>query len=340
MRPRLLARRTLLGAAGGVLAAPAVLAQAPVTLRFATHEPEDAFVYAGTWKPWLERVLQETGGALQIDAFTGGRMAPSSEAHLDLVLSGKADIAFIVPPIFRDRFLEQDLFMQPGLLRDAREASLAATRLQARGLLSGFDGLVPLGVLVAAPSAVHATVPVGRPEDLRGRRFNTNAALTVDLFRRLGADMSLTYVTPRAAATLRANQFDGVIADWVGSDTFGTLAAAHHHLDYPLGGVMLAFVINRTSYDRLPGAIRAAFDRHKGDELADGFGRAFDGRRRDVVARVRSEAGQSVVTPEGAAAAAWADAFAPGVEAWRTANPRNGLLARALDAELASIRAT
>lgn len=340
MRPRPLPRRTLLTAAAGALAAPAVMAQAPATLRFATHEPDDAFVYAGTWKPWLAEILKETGGALQVEEFTGGRMDPSSEAHLDLVLSGKADIAFIVPPIFRDRFLEQDLFMQPGLLRDAREASLAATRLQARGLLSGFDGLVPLGVLVAAPSAVHATVPVARPEDLHGRRFNTNAALTVDLFRRLGADMSLTYVTPRAAATLRAHQFDGVVADWIGSDTFGTLAASHHHLDYPLGGVMLAFVMNRNSYDRLPGTVRAAFDRHKGDELANGFGRAFDSRRVEVVARVRSEAGQSVVTPEGAAAAAWADAFAPGVEAWRTATPRHGLLAEALNAELAQIRST
>ena len=309
-------------------------------LRFATHEPDTAFVYSQTWKPWEARVLADCAGALQIEEYTAGRMDPNSEAHLDLVLSGKADIAFIVPAIFRDRFLEQDLFMQPGLLRDAREASLAATRLQERGLLSGYDGLVPLAVLVAAPSAIHATVPVARPEDLRGHRFNTNAALTADLFRRIGAECSLTYVTPRAAATLRAGQFDGVIADWVGSDTFGTLAAAHHHLDYPLGGVMLAFVMNRASYDRLPDKVRAAFDRHRGAELADGFGQAFDAQRTKIIGRLRAEADQDVATPQGANADAWQAAFAPGVTAWRTASPRNTTLAEALDMELAHIRSS
>ncbi len=332
-------RRTLLAGVPGSLAAPAtVRAQAPVTLRFATHEPSNAFVYAQTWRPWEQRVIQDAKGMLHIEEFTGGRMDPNSEAHLDLVLTGKADIAFIVPAIFRDRFKEQDLFMQPGLLRNAREASVAATRLQAKGLLSGYDDLVPLAVLVASPSAVHATVPIARPDDLKGRRFNTNAALTAELFRRLGAECSLTYVTPRAAATLRAGTFDGVIADWVGSDTFGTLAAAKHHLDYPLGGVMLAFVMNRASYERLPEPVRAAFDKHRGAELAEGFGNAFDVQRVKVIDRLRSEPGQSVVTPEAQAAAAWQAAFAPGVQAWRTAAPRNQTLADALDAELARLR--
>ncbi len=186
-------RRTLLTGAAATLAAPAIVrAQGPVTLRFATHEPSTAFVYAGTWKPWEARILRDAGPALRIEDFSGGRMNPSAEAHLELVLSGKADIAFIVPASYRDRFKEQDLFMQPGMLRDAREASLAATRLQAQGLLTGYDGLVPLAVMIAAPSAVHATVPVVRPGDLKGRRFNTNATLTAALFRRLGAEMSLT----------------------------------------------------------------------------------------------------------------------------------------------------
>lgn len=332
-------RREFLAGAAASLAAPAIVrAQASVTLRFATHEPSTAFVYSGTWKPWQDQVLRDAGGAVRIEEFTGGRMDPSSEAHLDLVVTGKADIAFIVPAIFRDRFKEQDVFMQPGVLRNAREASLAATRMQTKGLLTGYDGLVPLAVLIAAPSAVHATVPVARPEDLRGRRFNTNTTLTAELFRALGADMSLTYVTPRAAATLWAGEFDGVVADWVGSDTFGTLAAAKHHLNYPLGGVMIAFVMNRDSYERLPDAVRAVFDRHKGDELAEGFGNAFDGQRAKVVSRIQSEPGQDVATPEGEAAAAWAAAFAPGMEAWRAASPRNRMLAGALDTELARIR--
>lgn len=335
-------RRTLLAGAAAALAAPAIgRAQAQVTtLRFATHEPAGAFVYAGTWKPWEQKVLREAGGALRIEEYLGGRMAPSSEAHLELVLSGEADIAFIVPAIFRDQFPEQDLFMQPGQLRDAREASMAATRLQARGLLTGYDELVALAVLVAAPSAVHATVPVARPDDLRGHRFNTNVALTADLFRRAGAECSLSYVTPRAAATLRGGEFEGVIADWIGSDTFGTLSAARHHLDYPLGGVMLAFVMNRRSYERLPEAIRAAFDRHKGDELAEEFGRAYDRRRIEVIARVRGEAGQTVVKPEGEHAASWAAAFAEGVAAWRAASLWNVTLAKALDTELSRIRAS
>ncbi len=313
-------------------------AKAATKLIFATHEPADAFVYAGTWKPWAETVVADSNGALEIDNRPQGFTKDPIE-HLSLVLSGKADMAFIVLPNYRDRFRDQDVFMQPGLLRNATEASVAATRMEARGLLTGFDGLVPLAVMVAAPSVAHSTYPVRVPEDLKGKRWNTNAELTIALFGKLGAEMAGTYVTPRAAKTLIDREFDGVIADWVGSNTFGTLKAAHHHLAYPLGGVMLSFVMNRAAYDRLPEAARAVIDKHKGDELASRFGHAFDGERARVVEQVKADPSQSVVEPAGGDAERWSAAFAPVVAAWRQADARNAQLAAALEAELRTIRA-
>ncbi len=161
----------------------------PTTLIFATHEPADAFVYAGTWKPWAEKVVADSHGALVIDNRPQGFTKDPIE-HLALVLSGKADIAFIVLPNYPDRFRDQDAFMQPGMLANATEASVAATRMQQKGLLTGFENLVPLAVLVAAPSVAHSTYPVRLPEDLNGKRWNTNARLTIALFARLGAQMS------------------------------------------------------------------------------------------------------------------------------------------------------
>lgn len=332
MRPIIIAMLTVLAYATGAGSTAAA------TLIFATHEPADAFVYAGTWKPWAEKVVADSHGALQIDNRPQGFTKDPIE-HLSLVLSGKADIAFIVLPNYRDRFRDQDVFMQPGLLRNATEASIAATRMEQRGLLTGFDGLVPLAVLVAAPSVAHSTYPVRLPEDLKGKRWNTNAELTVALFRQLGAEMSSTYVTPRAAKTLVDHEFDGVIADWVGSNTFGTLKAAHYHFAYPLGGVMLAFVMNRAAYDRLSGDARAAIDRHKGVELARSFGRAFDAERARVVKQLKADPTQSIVEPAGRDAARWRSAFAPVVAEWRHADPRNARLDAALEKELAAIRA-
>jgi len=307
-------------------------------LIFATHEPPDAFVYAGTWKPWAEKVIAESNGALEIDNRPQGFSKDPIE-HLSLVLSGKADIAFIVPPNYPDRFRDQDVFMQPGLLRNATEASIAATRMEERGLLTGFEGLVPLAVMIAAPSVAHSTYPVLLPEDLAGKRWNTNAELTISLFRKLGGEMSHTYVTPRAAKTLTDHEFDGVIADWVGSNTFGTLKAAHHHLAYPLGGVMISYVMNRAAYDRLPSAVKAVIDRHKGVELASSFGRAFDEERARVVEQLKGDPAQSIVEPAGPDAERWQAAFVPVVAEWRQADERNARLAAALADELRAIRA-
>jgi TRAP-type transport system periplasmic protein len=331
-----MARTRLIASALAAIVFSATSAAA-AKLTFTTHEPADAFVYAGTWKPWAEKVVADSHGALAIDNRPQGFSRDPIE-QLSLVISGKADIAFIVLPNYRDRFLDQDVFMQPGLLRNATEASIAATRMEERGQLTGFEGLVPLAVLVAAPSAAHSTYPVRTPEDLVGKRWNTNVGLTIVLFRKLGAEMADTYLTPRAARTLIDHEFDGVVADWVGSNTFGTLEVAHHHLAYPFGGVMLGFVINRSAYDRLPAEARAAIDRHKGVELASSFGRAFDTDRAGIVDQLRSDPAQSIVEPVGPDAEHWRAAFAPIVAEWRSASPRNSQLADALENELKKIR--
>jgi hypothetical protein len=40
---------------------------AAAKLVFTTHEPADAFVYAWTWKPWAEKVVADSSGAIDID---------------------------------------------------------------------------------------------------------------------------------------------------------------------------------------------------------------------------------------------------------------------------------
>lgn len=321
------------------LDAPARAADPPVTLRFGTHEPRTAFVYSRIWKLWEELVVKESDGALRIEDHVRTPETEDSTRNLAVVESGAVDIAFIVVPLFPERFADQDLFMQPGMLRNSVEASVAATRLAERGLLAGSDKTVPLAMMVAVPSLLHSTYPVAQPGDLAGRRFNTSAPLVAEVFAQLGATMSQTYVTARAAETLRRGEFDGVIADWVGSETFGTLDAARHHLDYPLGGVMLAFLMNRASYERLRGAVRQVLDRHKGVELATAFGRSFDEGVAAVLARMAADPAQRVFRPEGEQRAAWDAAFASPLARWRGGNERRGALARALDAELAAVRA-
>jgi TRAP-type C4-dicarboxylate transport system substrate-binding protein len=114
-----------------VLAAIAfgVTSAAAAKLVFTTHEPADAFVYAGTWKPWAEMVVADSHGTLEIDNRPQGFTKDPIE-QLSLVLSGKADIAFIVLPNDPNRFRDHDVFMQPGLVLNATEASIAATPME------------------------------------------------------------------------------------------------------------------------------------------------------------------------------------------------------------------
>jgi TRAP-type C4-dicarboxylate transport system substrate-binding protein len=97
--------------------------------------------------------------------------------------------------------------------------------------------------------------------------------------------------------------------------------------------------MNRAAYDRLPSAVKAVIDRHKGVELASSFGRAFDEERARVVEQLKGDPAQSIVEPAVPDAERWQAAFVPVVAEWRQADERNARLAAALADELRAIRA-
>jgi len=98
--------------------------------------------------------------------------------------------------------------------------------------------------------------------------------------------------------------------------------------------------MNRASYDRLRAGTRAVIDRHKGVELAQSFGRAFDTERARVVAPIEDRSHPVHRRARGADAERWQHGLRPRRRRLaQVPTSATARLAAALEEELRAIHA-
>lgn len=160
--------RMILAAAFTGLAA--VPLSAETVLRFSSFEPPVAFITSQILTPWAEEVSQASEGTLHIEMYPGGTLGRDPATQLNLVLSGVADIAWIVPGYTPGRFDQATVTELPFLVPSAEAGSVAAARMLDRGVWSGggFDDVKVLGLFVTSPGHLASTSPVNELGDVAG----------------------------------------------------------------------------------------------------------------------------------------------------------------------------
>jgi len=72
-----------------------------VKLKFAIFVPDTEQTYLTVFKPFAEAVNKEGAGIVEIDLFPNGALGRSPVQQAQMVLDGLADIAWIVPCVYR-----------------------------------------------------------------------------------------------------------------------------------------------------------------------------------------------------------------------------------------------
>ncbi|MBI2316215.1 MAG: TRAP transporter substrate-binding protein [Betaproteobacteria bacterium] len=292
----------------------------------------------GTKRHPGDRSARQGSGALKLDVFPGGTLGRNPLQQLKLVQDGVADIAWVIPGYTPGRFDDTEVVELPFLINNAREGAIGLSRLHAKKLIRGLDGLKVLAWSTTAVANFHGKSPIKALADLRGKKTRASSSQAAKVLEALGA-VPVQMGAPQVAESLARGVLDLSLNDWSFVATFRLDEVAQHHLAIPLGALAFMVVMQQSKYDALLPAAKAALDRYSGEQLGLRFANAIDIAAGQYMEKSTKSGKGSMVLVSAAEQAAWRKLTDPVVAAWRKAKPGNEQVYKVFTEEVQKVRA-
>jgi TRAP-type C4-dicarboxylate transport system substrate-binding protein len=306
-------------------------------LKFAVFTPDKEMTFINIMRPFAANVAKASQGSVEFELFPNGALGRDPGKQMKMVQDGVADIAWIIPSYTPGVFPDDEVIELPGIVRDSKEGSIAIWRLWEKGLIRGYENLVPLAIFTADPYTVHADYPVAKLDDLKGKKIRAAGPVASAAVTMAGAapvGMPFTQITE----SISRGVIDGTLAHPIALFDFGVAKVATHHYLARFGTVTLSIVMNKAKYDALPKSAKDAFMKYRGEPLSKGFGDMVIKRNNELVAQWSKDKKHQVVRLTDADEAAFMTTVTPVISAWEAKNARNKQLLDALQGELGKIR--
>ncbi|SHH20686.1 TRAP transporter substrate-binding protein [Marivita hallyeonensis] len=320
----------------GTTAVAAVLATGAlaqeVTLRMHQFLPAQANVPKNVLVPWAERVMEASGGRIEIQHFPSMQLGGTPPQLIDQAIDGVADIVWTVAGYTPGRFPRAEVFELPFTMTDAGDMSAAYWELAEEQMMDqDFADFKVLGVWVHGPGVIHSADPIESPEDLNGVKLRAPTRVTTKLFGNLGAT-TVGMPVPAIPESLSKGVVDGAVIPW---EVVGALKVAElveNHTEFEGNAIYTTsfiFAMNRDAYEALPDDLKAVIDDNSGLEFSRMAGaqmQSDDGPSREAAL----DAGNNVITISEEAAAPWRAAAEATTAEWIAEMNEKGIDAEAL----------
>jgi TRAP-type C4-dicarboxylate transport system substrate-binding protein len=309
----------------------------PITLKLSFVGPEGLAIYRYGVKPFVDGVNREGNGLLRIDVYPNGTLVKALAEQPQMVLEGRADIAYVVPGQTPYRFPDNALIELPGQFRDAREGTLAYSRLIAADALRGYQEFFVIGAYTSDPSIIHSRKPIGSLAAIEGQKLRANNHIEAEVMERLGA-RSTVLPASQLEKAIGSGAIDGVTMGPTALFDYGIAAVAKNHYLLRGGVAPLLLVMNRRTFDRLPEAAQALIRRFSGERSAAAWIESYGSSETQALEKIKSDPERKVVEPSPSDLEAAQRVYRSLVDAWAAKAPHNRELLKTIGAELASIR--
>jgi len=318
---------------------PVAASADPIELKFSFFTSDRSNIYQNTVKPFVDAVNSEGQGLIHIQMYFSGAISRSQELQPQLVASGAADLAVIVPGQSPERFGDTAVMELPGIYSDSREASLVFTHLIDAGALNGYGEFFVVGAFVSAAESIHSRQYIGSIGDLAGLAIRTNNKIESDALAKLGAIPVLMPINQTTDAISR-DKIDGATAPPSMLFEFGIGRVVTNHYMLQLGGAPTALVMNRGKFDSLPPQAQAIIRKYGGRWLAERSAAAMVAADKDTLEQLKSDPRRSIVYPSPADLEVARKAYAAVVAEWAALMPHNSELLSLAAAEIKKLRAS
>jgi len=316
---------------------PATAIADPITLKLSFFTSDQSVAYQAAVKPFVEAINHEGNGLLHIDVYLSGTLGKVQNELPQLVLDGKADIAFIVPGQNPERFRDTAAIETPGLFRDAREASLVYTRLLARHALPGYDDFFVIGAYGTAPEIINSRKNLTTLAELKGQKIRVNNLMEAAALAKFGA-LPVVLAFNATSAAISSAQIDGATAPPAQLFDVGIGRLTTFHYLLPTSTAPLALVMNRKVFDGLPGNAKALIRKYSGEWAANQFSKVYQKLNEQGFDQLKTDTRRSIVAPSPRDLKTANNEFRSVLDGWIAEGPQNRILASLVQAELGSLR--
>jgi TRAP-type C4-dicarboxylate transport system substrate-binding protein len=314
---------------------PAAAFADAVELKYVVQPPPQASINARAAVPWVDEVMKDAGGTIDIKVFYGN-IANMANSY-DRLLNGVADMAYGILGPISGQFPKTSVATLPFEVKTSAEAGTALWALFQRGLIADEWSKVKVLALGAFPNvSLHARKPIHTMADMKGVKTSVQSRLAGETVAALGGT-PITMPILDVYGALQRGAIDAVAIGWPATSTFKVNEVVTNHTDVPLAAEVIYQAMNKDSYAKLPEKAKAAIDAKLGPHYDDLLGKAIDDNEQESKAFTRSK-GQTIDELAPAELAKWRQTAAPILDAWVKATPDGATVLAAFREEVAKAR--
>jgi TRAP-type C4-dicarboxylate transport system substrate-binding protein len=306
-------------------------------LNIAFHAPAHSTTFTAGLKPFADAVMRDAPDvaiALHPDGTRGGLLT----TQVQLLESGGAEAAFVIPGFTPERFPDNFVFGIPGLFRDITEATLTYSRVVDAGHLRGYSDFHVIGAFCTEPFTLHAAKKLTCLADLKGMKLRAANGADEVMLNQLGA---AARVVPgdRIVSAIESGEIDGTTLHIGPLYDLGVDRVTSYDYLLRLGCAPLLILMDKRSLDRLPASAQEAIRRHSGESYAQNYARRVAAHHDELLAKLKANQRRTRTEPPPAEIDAANAAFKPIVDDWLAKDARNVRILDAVKAEVARLRA-
>lgn len=271
-------RPTLLGGLAVVavaLAGAGMAAADTIRLRVASYTPAGNFTNELILAPFLDRVVADSEGTLEYQLFPGGTLGRNPAEQTQLVQDRVADIAYVLPVFTPGELDPYGVIEIPGLIHTPLEGSIALAEAYGANLLPTPAGTRLLGLVSSDVNIISTAPQIDSLADLQGLRIRTAGRPQANAVELLGAVPTSGITSPETAEAVSRGTVDGAVMGPGALVAFRVNETVTTHIRLPMGAPVFLVLMNENTWQSLPDAARAAFERHGGETFAQIAGQTF-----------------------------------------------------------------
>lgn len=321
-----ISRRGLVAAAGGLIAAPAILrasgarGQAAVSLRMHHFLPAVSNAHARLIAPWAKKIEAATDGKLRIQVFPSMQLGGTPAQLYDQARDGVVDLVYTLPGYTPGRFPGTEVFELPFLAdRSSKVNSPAAWEFAQSHLDAETRDVKLLCYWCHDGGVIHSTRRIASLADLKGQRLRFPTRLAGEALKVAGAAPIGMPVT-QVAESITQRVLDGAVVPWEVAPSIKLPDLARNHLEIAgsptLYTASFMVVMNKARHEGLPAELRKVLDDHAGLAYSMDAGEVWDRASADVEAAVRKSGRNVISTLPDADKDAWMKACEPIALQW------------------------
>jgi TRAP-type C4-dicarboxylate transport system substrate-binding protein len=318
---------------------PCAAVAEPIELKLAFFSSDQSMTYLAAIKPFIDAVNSEGHDQVKVVLYSGGVLGRDASQQPDVVLDGKADVAFVVPGYTPARFPDNAVIELPGLFNDTREATLVYTRLIALNALKGYEDFVVIGAYESEPETIHSRLPIASIGDLKGQRIRVNNAIEAATLEKLGAIPVPMQIT-KIAGAISSGEIDGATVARTPLSDYGIKRVATNHYFLGTSGAPLALLMNRKVFEALPKPVQDIVRKYSGEWSAARFIEIYARSDAQTMEQLKSDPNRTVVFPSASDLKIAHAAFRSVITEWAAKSPHDSELLKLTEAEIAKLRPT